>query len=299
MFTTVASLQYQCLYTVSSKLLPYETIVSLMSQTKWDLKEIPSIHSSYINVFVKELLTFDVKYRKLLQSYDLSFLLQENFSIEDKSTVSKSLNDNLDNVTMETNDVEMPLVKLCLLSKRMNIILYECLLKISNRTFVEGFSTAKKCTNEGRALMQLDYEQFLSHMEKLMLPYFKAASDVLNPVGDTCSNNTITTNTNYIKTMKLFLANERLFVEEFVKAFYITETTFIEWIRQKPDYTTKQIVSLINCITVDNKKLRSLLLAAIDTTSIDNNSATKDNIAILSPSNSLNSTSENNSNTSN
>lgn len=293
MCTTVASLQYQCLYVVGSKLLPYETIVSLMSQTKWDLKEIPSIHSSYINVFVKELLTFDETYRKLLQSYDLIFLLPENFSVEDKTTVSKSINDNLDNVTTEVNNVEMPLMKLCLLSKRLNIILYECLLKISNRTFVEGFSTAKKCTNEGRALMQLDYEQFLSNMEKLMLPYFKAASNVLNPVGDNFSINT--TNTNYIKTMKLFLANERLFVEEFVKAFYITEATFVEWIRQKPDYTTKQIVSLINCITVDNKKLRSLLLAAIDTTSIDNNSAAKDNLTILSPSNSLNSTSEYNS----
>lgn len=30
-----------------------------------------------------------------------------------------------------------------------------------------SFAQAKKCTNEGRALMQLDYKQFLSKVEKL------------------------------------------------------------------------------------------------------------------------------------
>jgi len=30
-----------------------------------------------------------------------------------------------------------------------------------------SFASAKKCTNEGRALMQLDFQQFLNKLEKL------------------------------------------------------------------------------------------------------------------------------------
>ena len=35
------------------------------------------------------------------------------------------------------------------------------------QTFVDGFSAVKKCTNEGRALMQLDFRQFVLKLEKL------------------------------------------------------------------------------------------------------------------------------------
>jgi syndetin len=38
---------------------------------------------------------------------------------------------------------------------------------LTNRTFVEGFAGVKKCSNEGRALMQLDYQQFIVNAEKL------------------------------------------------------------------------------------------------------------------------------------
>ena len=36
-------------------------------------------------------------------------------------------------------------------------VLWEHVIRLASRTFVEGFSCVKKCTNEGRALMQLDY----------------------------------------------------------------------------------------------------------------------------------------------
>jgi len=32
---------------------------------------------------------------------------------------------------------------------------------------VDGFAAAKKCSNEGRALMQLDYRQLVMKLEKL------------------------------------------------------------------------------------------------------------------------------------
>ena len=74
MWSSVASLQYQCLYAVVTKLLPYETIVQQMQQTRWDLKEIPSIHSPYVNVIVEQLNRFDAAYGQLLHSHDLTFL---------------------------------------------------------------------------------------------------------------------------------------------------------------------------------------------------------------------------------
>ncbi|KAH7638349.1 coiled-coil domain-containing protein 7 [Dermatophagoides farinae] len=252
MWSSVASLQYQCLYAVVTKLLPYETIVQQMQQTRWDLKEIPSIHSPYVNVIVEQLNRFDAAYGQLLHSHDLTFLTAS--LIEDDHVDGDD--DDGDGDDDDEDGNIMPLTKLEWLSRRIPITLWECLLRALNRTFIEGFSTVRKCTNEGRALMQLDYEQFLSHMEKLMTP---------------CYYYYYYTNQQTAKSsLKSYLANERLQVEEYIKAFYITESTFADWIRQKSNvYTGKQIVSLITCIAGDNKKLQSSLLSVIDASSLE------------------------------
>ena len=36
--------------------------------------------------------------------------------------------------------------------------LWECILKKTNQMLLEGFAGARRCTNEGRSLMQLDYQ---------------------------------------------------------------------------------------------------------------------------------------------
>ena len=157
-----------------------------------------------------------------------------------------------------TDEMDTPLVKLDFMSRRINILLWETIIRISNRSFVEGFSTAKKCTNEGRALMQLDYQQFLLHIEKIITSYFVHLEVTF---GDGTNSS--------VRAAKSLLANEKDYVEEFVKAYYLTESIFIDWIRQRHEYTTKQIVSLINCIANDNRKLKSSLLAAIDTSILE------------------------------
>lgn len=52
----------------------------------------------------------------------------------------------------------------------MFILLHLCMIvKSSNVDFTSyRFSNAKKCTNEGRALMQLDYQQFLMKLDSIM-----------------------------------------------------------------------------------------------------------------------------------
>ncbi|KAL7976622.1 hypothetical protein Chor_008571 [Crotalus horridus] len=124
-------------------------------------------------------------------------------------------------------------------SKRVRIplpvsnILWEHCIRLANRTIVEGYANVKKCSNEGRALMQLDFQQFLMKLEKL--------TDI-RPIPD------------------------KEFVETYIKAYYLTENDMERWIKEHREYSTKQLTNLVNvCLgTHINKKAKQKLLAAID-----------------------------------
>lgn len=64
---------------------------------------------------------------------------------------------------------------------------------------VQSFSEAKKCSNGGRALMQLDFTQFLTKFEKI---------SGLRPVP------------------------HREYVENYVKAYYLPEIELEMWLRE-------------------------------------------------------------------
>ncbi|XP_044149633.1 syndetin [Bufo gargarizans] len=129
--------------------------------------------------------------------------------------------------------------KLSDLSKHVRIplpvsnILWEHCIRLANRTLVEGYANVKKCSNEGRALMQLDFQQFLMKLEKL--------TDI-RPIPD------------------------KEFVETYIKAYYLTENDMERWIKEHREYSTKQLTNLVNvCLGSHiNKKARQKLLAAID-----------------------------------
>ncbi|XP_053570024.1 syndetin [Bombina bombina] len=112
-------------------------------------------------------------------------------------------------------------------------ILWEHCIRLANRTLVEGYANVKKCSNEGRALMQLDFQQFLMKLEKL--------TDI-RPIPD------------------------KEFVETYIKAYYLTENDMERWIKEHREYSTKQLTNLVNvCLGSHiNKKARQKLLAAID-----------------------------------
>ncbi|XP_076349286.1 vacuolar protein sorting 50 isoform X2 [Tachypleus tridentatus] len=115
--------------------------------------------------------------------------------------------------------------------KEASDILWEHCIRLANRTFIEGFSQAKKCTNEGRALMQLDYQQFLTKVEGLT---------------------------------DLRLVPERELVEGYIKAFYLLEPALEQWIRSHREYTQKQLIGLVSCVTQLNKKGRQKLISLIE-----------------------------------
>ncbi|MGH0143587.1 UNVERIFIED_CONTAM: hypothetical protein FKN15_026981 [Acipenser sinensis] len=90
-------------------------------------------------------------------------------------------------------------------------VLWEHCIRLANRTLVEGYANVKKCSNEGRALMQLDFQQFLMKLEKL--------TDI-RPIPD------------------------KEFVETYIKAYYLTENDMEQFIKNHREYSTKQLTNL-------------------------------------------------------
>ena len=160
-----------------------------MEKVNWEVKEIMSEHSLYVDQLVQDLQLFRLK--------------------------------------------ETDLIKFCCrLSNESSEILWNQMLKLVNFIFIDGFSiAAKKCTPEGRALMQLDYQQFLCKIDKII---------TIKPI-----------------------PNKEL-VDEYIKAYYYTEDLLENLIKSKRDYTIKQLKSLVNCTLNDNKKGRQRLLSLID-----------------------------------
>ncbi|XP_012280737.1 syndetin isoform X2 [Orussus abietinus] len=117
------------------------------------------------------------------------------------------------------------------LSREVSDLIWENVAQLVACTLVEGFSNAKKCTNGGRALMQLDFTQLRSKFEKLT---------ALRPMPHS------------------------QFVEQYVKAFYLPEISLEEWVQEHKEYTLKHLTGLISCTCQNSKKARQRLMALIE-----------------------------------
>uniref|UniRef100_A0A183EGW1 DUF2451 domain-containing protein n=1 Tax=Gongylonema pulchrum TaxID=637853 RepID=A0A183EGW1_9BILA len=89
----------------------------------------------------------------------------------------------------------------------------------------------KRCSNEGRALMQLDFQQLLVKLEQIV---------EFSPIP------------------------HRAYVENYIKAYYLPESSMETWIQQHSEYTTNQIVTLLNVATHVSKKARTRIINALD-----------------------------------
>lgn len=96
---------------------------------------------------------------------------------------------------------------------------------------VEGYASARKCTNEGRALMQLDFQQLVRKIETVTS---------LRPIPD------------------------KDFVETYVKAYYLPESAIDSWITDHKEYSPRQIVSLLNVATHISRKTRQRISTALE-----------------------------------
>lgn len=96
------------------------------------------------------------------------------------------------------------------------------------------FSNVKKCSAGGRALMQLDFANFMSFLELI-------------------------SNQKY--------PQHRSYVDVFIKTYYFAPEQFEQWIEQQrtgDEYSLKQLNNLIHCICVSDKRTRQRLLQLLD-----------------------------------
>jgi hypothetical protein len=113
--------------------------------------------------------------------------------------------------------------------------LHELAIEKLMASIVEGFSRTKKCSNEGRAIMALDLKVLQGELERItnLRPLPKVA-----------------------------------YVDEYIKAFYLSEEMAIPWIKQhQTSYTKEQIMQVITigvAANMKNKKQRTEVLALIE-----------------------------------
>ncbi|XP_032730949.1 syndetin isoform X2 [Lontra canadensis] len=235
------------LYGLAERVVATESLVFLAEQFEFLQPHLdavmPAVKKPFLQQFYSQTVSTASELRKPIYwivagkaiDYEQMLLLMANVKWDVKEIMSQH-NIYVDALLKEFEQFNRRLNEV---SKRVRIplpvsnILWEHCIRLANRTVVEGYANVKKCSNEGRALMQLDFQQFLMKLEKL--------TDI-RPIPD------------------------KEFVETYIKAYYLTENDMERWIKEHREYSTKQLTNLVNvCLGSHiNKKARQKLLAAID-----------------------------------
>lgn len=101
------------------------------------------------------------------------------------------------------------------ISRELQHLLLEYGIESISEVLVEGLSRVKRCTDEGRALMSLDLQVLINGLQHIV------ASNV-RPKLQT--------------------------VDTFIKAYYLPETEYVHWARSHPEFSTSQVVGLVNLV---------------------------------------------------
>lgn len=115
----------------------------------------------------------------------------------------------------------------------LNIFLEQSIRQIM-KMLVDGYGSIKKCSNEGRALMQLDFQQLIVKLEKI--------TD-LRPIPD------------------------KDYVEFYIKAFYLPDSSLEKWVKDHSEYSQKNIISLLNLMAQATRKTKMNIVASFDASS--------------------------------
>lgn len=121
------------------------------------------------------------------------------------------------------------------IQKEVQELLLEYGFEIIAETLIEGLSRVKRCTDEGRALMSLDFQVLINGLQHF----------------------------SYVNVKPKFQS-----VETFIKAYYLPETEYVHWARAHQEYSKAQIIGLINLVaTMKNwkRKTRSEVIDKIET----------------------------------
>ena len=123
--STASELRKPVYRTVAAMSIDYDSLLQQMAVVKWDIKELMSQHSQYVDVLLQ------VRIKSLLWQVKIGDLLLALFA----SFVHKSFYvQELDNL----NDSLAAVSKKCPIPKEVTDVLWEHCIRLSNRTFVEG-----------------------------------------------------------------------------------------------------------------------------------------------------------------
>ncbi|PIO75255.1 hypothetical protein TELCIR_02719 [Teladorsagia circumcincta] len=172
---------------VASRVLKYPVLIAAVSNTKWDVNELQSRHSNYVDFMVKDFEGFALRLERATESINLS--------------------------------------------EAGRALLWDRTIYYAFKALVQGYCEGGKCSTEGRALMQLDFQHLLLKLEPIC---------GLRPVPHTA------------------------FVEGYIKAFYLPENGLEEWISKHTEYTAKQMISLLSVATHVSKKARTRIINALN-----------------------------------
>ncbi|KAK8386041.1 hypothetical protein O3P69_010636 [Scylla paramamosain] len=173
---------------VAAQAIDYDGVLSRMTNVKWDISDLMSQHSQYVDILLRQLQVLSMRLEEASQT---SPIPEEAYTA-----------------------------------------LWESIVRITNRTLLEGFASARRCTNEGRSLMQLDYQQFLMKLECLTS---------VRPLPD------------------------RHLVETYIKAYYLPEGALEAWVQQsQADYSPRQLTALVATMTHVSKRSRQRIAALIE-----------------------------------
>ncbi|VDL81783.1 unnamed protein product, partial [Nippostrongylus brasiliensis] len=177
-------LVYDC---VASRALKYQVLIAAVSNTKFDINELQSRHSNYIDFLIKDFEAFALRLGRASDTVNLN--------------------------------------------EAVRSLLWDRTIHYAFKALVQGYCEGGKCSTEGRALMQLDFQHLLLKLGPIC---------GLRPVPH-CA-----------------------FVEGYIKAFYLPENGLEEWIGKHTEYTAKQMISLLGVATHVSKKARTRIINALN-----------------------------------
>lgn len=115
-------------------------------------------------------------------------------------------------------------------SESMEKFFWDRAIYYSFKALVQGYGDGGKCSTEGRALMQLDFQNILLKLEPLC------------------------------RTKPVPHAS---FVDGYIKAYYLPENGLEQWIKTHSEYSSKQLSSLLGAAAHVSKKARLRILDAL------------------------------------
>ncbi|GMR42942.1 hypothetical protein PMAYCL1PPCAC_13137 [Pristionchus mayeri] len=184
---SVQEVRFAILNAVGSKSLKLPVVVSSIGTTVWNVNELQSKHSTYVDFLVQNLEYFSLQ----LQQLSLEHHCDES----------------------------------------IKALLWDRVINAALKAILQGYGQiGARCSNEGRALMQLDVQHLSGRLEKI--------------------------------TGRKF-TEEIAKLDAYVKAYYLPEKHLEEWALAHTEYTVEQVTSLLAAATHVSKKTRTRIINAL------------------------------------